>query len=269
MSAYYHLLDRTNIAKGDEFTSIAHYQSTIHTQGTWNDHEQHMAPITGLICHEMERYSPRDDCRIGRISIDVLGIIPFGSIELSTHFIRSGRTIELIETRISTNNRVHVIARAWRMATSNTSMVEGIEDASITPPQNLPQVDTLNKWGGGFLDSLHARGVSTSQVGKGMIWVTNEIHTVARHETSDFVRLMGLVDIANGIGARIDASKKQWVYPSLDLQIHMYRQPQGKWLGIEATQQIGSDGIGLTSSVLHDVLGAFGRCEQIITVRKI
>ncbi len=195
-----------------------------------------MAPVTGLICHEMERYSPREDWRIGRISIDILGIIPFGSIELSTHFIRSGRTIELIETRVSSNNKVHVIARAWRIKTGNTSTVEGIEDTSIISPQNLPDIDILHKWGGGFLDSLYSRAVSLPEIGRGIIWVTNEVNMVARHETSDFVRLMGLVDIANGVGARIDASKKQWVYPNLDLQIHMYRQPQGKWLGIEVNK---------------------------------
>ncbi len=269
MSAYYHLLDRKNLTNGDDITSIAHYQSTIHTQGTWNDHEQHMAPVTGLICHEMEHYFPRDDCRIARLSIDILGVIPFGNMELSTRFIRSGRTIELIETTVASDDRIHVIARAWRMATGDTSTVEGIEDSPITPPYNLPNVDILHKWGGGFLYSLSARITSQPQVGKGTIWVSTEVNMVAEDETSDFVRLMGLVDIANGIGARTDVRKKQWIYPNLDLQIHMHRQPQGKWLGIEARQQIGSDGIGLTSSILHDELGAFGRCEQIITIRKI
>jgi hypothetical protein len=30
----------------------------------------------------------------------------------------------------------------------------------------------------------------------------------------------------------------------------------------------GSDGIGLTSTVLHDLEGPFGRAEQILTIRK-
>jgi hypothetical protein len=36
-------------------------------------------------------------------------------------------------------------------------------------------------------------------------------------------------------------------------------------LGLETVQQYGSDGIGLTSAVLHDVYGPFGRSEQILT----
>lgn len=31
----------------------------------------------------------------------------------------------------------------------------------------------------------------------------------------------------------------------------------------------GDDGIGLTSSVLHDIYGPFGRSEQILTLRPI
>ncbi len=49
----------------------------------------------------------------------------------------------------------------------------------------------------------------------------------------------------------------------------MHRYPQGKWLGLETVQQYGSDGIGLTSAVLHDVYGPFGRSEQILTLRKM
>ena len=58
-------------------------------------------------------------------------------------------------------------------------------------------------------------------------------------------------------------------FSKLDLQLHLYRIPQGKWLGIEAVQQYGEDGIGLTSAVLHDTQGPFGRSEQILTLRKM
>ena len=49
----------------------------------------------------------------------------------------------------------------------------------------------------------------------------------------------------------------------------MYRAPTGRWLGLETVQQYGKDGIGLTSSVLHDLHGPFGRAEQILTLRKM
>ena len=49
----------------------------------------------------------------------------------------------------------------------------------------------------------------------------------------------------------------------------MHRMPKGRWLGLDAVQQYGADGIGITSAVLHDVYGPFGRSEQILTIRQI
>ena len=46
MSAYYQLIDRQTDAQG---VVTAQYCSTIHAQGAWNEHEQHMAPASGII----------------------------------------------------------------------------------------------------------------------------------------------------------------------------------------------------------------------------
>ena len=59
------------------------------------------------------------------------------------------------------------------------------------------------------------------------------------------------------------------MFPNVDLQIHLYRLPKGKWLGLDVQQQYGADGIGLTTAVLHDEEGPFGHAEQILTVRKV
>ena len=91
---------------------------------------------------------------------------------------------------------------------------------------------------------------------------------VENQPTTDFVHLMGMVDTANGIVPR-QGDDFAWAFPNLDLQIHLHRFPTGRWLGLQATQQFGSDGIGLTSAILHDVQGPFGRSEQILTLRKI
>lgn len=90
---------------------------------------------------------------------------------------------------------------------------------------------------------------------------------VAGEPTSDFVHLIGMVDTANGIAMR--TKDRAWIFPSIDLQIHLYRIPTGRWLGLDTVQQIGGNGVGLTSSVLHDEHGSFGRAEQILTVRHI
>ncbi|MBX3094149.1 MAG: thioesterase family protein, partial [Cryobacterium sp.] len=73
------------------------FASTSHAQGAWNDHEQHMAPVSGLLAHCLETFAPRPDLRMARLSFEILGLIPDGEFEIVTTMLRPGRTIELLQ----------------------------------------------------------------------------------------------------------------------------------------------------------------------------
>lgn len=266
MAAYYHLIKREQ----SNDVCIAHYQPTEHAQGAWNEHEQHMAPATGLLTAELANYLPQDNMRIARISLDILGLIPFDDFTITTRSIRPGKTIELIEAVMSSRGRDCIIARAWRLMTQDTSVIAGLEDAkALHQPDQLPAWDGMRGWPGKFIESVRLVSEADRRPGKGMVWMTNDMQMVAGEPTSDLVKLLGMVDTANGIVPRFGTalSKLQWMFPNTDLQIHMHRLPQGQWLGMQAVQQFGADGIGLTSAVLHDLHGPFGRSEQILTIR--
>lgn len=267
MTAYYQLSKREQQADGG---SVAYYQPTKHAQGAWNDHEQHMAPATGILTHELSQFAPQDNMRIARISLDILGLIPLSDFTITTRCIRPGKTIELIEAIMSSRGRDCIIARAWRLMTQDTSQIAGLEDQQAKhQPQQLAVWEGMKQWPGGFIESVHLVSEADRRSGKGMVWITNDTEMVAGEPTTDLVKLLGMVDTANGVVPRLDMSlsKLQWMFPNTDLQIHMHRAPKGQWLGIEAVQQYGADGIGLTSAVLHDVHGPFGRSEQILTIR--
>ncbi|USZ15314.1 thioesterase family protein [Moraxella sp. FZFQ2102] len=263
MPSYYQFLDRQEQADG---SIIARYMSTIHAQGAWNEHEQHMAPATGIISHELQHFSPRTDMRIARISLDIFGLIHAGEFEITTHTIRAGRTIELIESVMTAKGKVSITARAWRLQMSDTSAVAGLEDTPVAISDNRWPMDV--QWAGGFIRSVEAC-TDDRRAGSGVVWLSNDLEMVEGVPTTDFVRLMGMVDAANGVVPRIEQQTIEWLFPNLDLQIHLYRLPVGKRLGLQSIQQIGDDGIGLTSSILHDELGPFGRSEQILTVRQL
>lgn len=268
-NTYYTLLDRTMT---DDITT-SNYRCNIHCQGAWNDNEQHMAAATGLLAYELEQFKPRSDMRIGRISLDIFGLIHFGDVSVTTHIIRPGRTIELVETTMAANGKTCIIARAWRMQTSDTSEIAGLEDERIGHPESYPNWDGMKHWGGGYIDSIYLKADPDNRQGDGIVWINTDIDMVEENgetkPTSDFVHLMGMVDTANGVVPRIHQPNTiEWFFPNLDLQIHLHRMPVGRWLGLETVQQFGGDGVGLTSSVLHDAHGAFGRSEQILTIRK-
>lgn len=267
MPAYYTLIKREQHENG---VSVAHYQPTKHAQGAWNEHEQHMAPATGVLTAELNGYARQDNMRIARVSLDILGLIPLDDFIITTRCIRPGKTIELIEAVMSSRGRDAIIARAWRLMTQDTSEIAGLEDQKAPyNPEGLPVWDEMKGWPGGFIESVRLVTDTQRRPGRGMIWITNDIEMIEGVATDDLVHLLGMVDTANGVVPRlgIGLSKLEWMFPNTDLQIHMHRAPQGRWLGIEAVQQYGEDGIGLTSAILHDTQGPFGRSEQILTIR--
>lgn len=267
MSAYYQFINREPQADGSH---VARYQPTYHTQGTWNPDDQHMASATGLLTHELSQFAPQKDMRLARISLDILGRIPLAEACITTRFIRAGKTIALIESVLSCQGRDCIIARAWRLMTQDTRAIAGIEDSvALYQPEQLPEWQEMHKWPGGYIKTLTLVSEPNRRPGRGMVWVTNDVDMISGVPTDDLTHLMGMVDTANGVVPRtgLGLDEAQWMFPNTDLQIHMHRLPQGRWLGLEAVQQYGTDGIGLTSAILHDVYGPFGRSEQILTVR--
>lgn len=262
MAAYYRFISRESDESG---VSVAHYEPLLPAQGAWNAHEQHMAPATGVMCAELEAFLPRSDLRIGRVGLDILGLIPLQPFTITTKVLRPGKTIELIEATMASNGRACIVARAWRMQINDTSAIAALEDRAIAQPAEMEDWTGMKQWAGGFIESMQFKTDAERRAGRGVVWMNNDLDMVEGQVTSSFVHLMGMVDTANGIVPR--AKPDEWAFPNLDLHIDLLRWPQGQWLGLDTRQQYGSDGIGLTSSVLHDEAGVFGRSEQILTLR--
>ena len=65
----------------------------------------------------------------------------------------------------------------------------------------------------------------------------------------------------------VRADPREVLFPNIDLTAHLFRRPEGAWAGFDITVTFGADGIGLTSSVLHDVTGPLGTQAQLLTLR--
>lgn len=259
------------LAEGDFYYEVlgdGRFRSTIHAQGAWNEHEQHMAPASGIMADRLARHEPREDMRMARLSYEILGLIPGGEFEIVASTLRPGRTIELVQAELVSGGRTAIRATAWRMITSDTSAIAAFEDPRIPAPEDCEPYDAAAVWPGGYIASLHMRIAEGHRAGSGTVWLRTDYPLTDRADSGDLARLVGLVDTANGIAARVPPGKGSYAFPNLDLQIHMYRQPEGEWLGLDNEVTFGTDGIGLTSTVLHDLTGPFGRAEQILTLRR-
>lgn len=245
------------------------FRPTVHVGGAWDVDEQHIAPALGLLAHvvERERDGRRDDgmC-LTRLSYDIWGTVPLETVETSVRVIRPGRTVELTEAELTYAGRRIVTLRAWSMLGRDTQQFAGTTFAAIPSPDETPQWDPTTVWQGGFIKAAQVRR-SQAEPGRASFWVTTDEPLVADEPVSATARAVGLFDIANGMTVRADP--REVAFPNVDLTAHLFRQPGRDWIGFDTTVTFGATGLGLTSSVLHDLEGPFGTLAQILTVRPL
>lgn len=250
-----------------ERTGASSFRATELVGGAWDTATQHIAPALGLLAHavEVDRDGRRDDgLVVGRLSYDILGTMPLDVVDVSVEVLRAGRTIELVEAVMSHAGRAGVRLRAWLLQPGDTAAVEGSALPRIAAPDELEPWDPAEVWPGGFIASTEVRR-RLVEPGRGQFWVRPVVPLVEDEEVSGLARLAGMLDISNGMVVREDPRKV--AFPNLDLTAHLFRQPEGEWLGFDTTVSFGSGGLGLTSSLLHDASGPVGTSAQGLTVR--
>ncbi|WP_344936827.1 thioesterase family protein, partial [Actinoplanes nipponensis] len=251
-----------------ERAGAGRFRPTAATGGAWAVDEQHISPMTGLIVHAVEQFAAArgaDGMVVARVSMDILGVLKLEEFEIRVETVRPGRTIELVEAVVIARGRPAVRARVWRLAEHDTAAVTGGQGPALPHPETATGWAMSDAWPGEFITTLDVRPIGTVGPGRTTAWVSTPLDLVAGEPVSNLARYLALVDTANGIAIR--ESPKEWLFPNLDLTIHLHRQPRGPWTGLDTTVVFGARGHGLTSTTLHDLDGPVGRAEQILTVR--
>lgn len=247
---------------GDRFTP------TESCFGPWFADAQHVGPPTALLVRAIEHAAPADDVKqLGRVTVDVLGVVPAGELQLRTTIERAGRTIELVGAEVSAGGRTVLRARAWRLMHGDTA---GFTAGELPPLPPLSETVTRGRpegWLPGYLDAVEWRWLrgGLDEPGPGAVWARLRVPVVEGEEPSSMQRLAAIADSSNGIGAPLDIT--EWLFLNTELSIHLHRAPTGEWVGVDAVSTIGPTGMGTVSAALFDGSGHVGRCAQQLTVR--
>jgi hypothetical protein len=243
------------------------FRATAHVQGAWDPQEQHVAPALGLMVHAMEHdHAERaaSPLQLSRVAFDILGVMPIDAVELVTRVVRPGRTIELVEAVLSHGGRPAVVGRGWFLKTADTTSLAGSALPAPPPRGELALWDTSDVWPGRFVTTVETLRHQV-EPGRAWAWMRPLVPVLAGEDVSPTARLMGMVDIFNGLTVR--AAPADVHFPNVDLTAHLLRAPVGEWFAADTTVSFGPDGRGLTHTVVHDDAGPLGTVSQSLTVR--
>ncbi|MFO7162553.1 MAG: thioesterase family protein [Mycolicibacterium hassiacum] len=263
--SYYELVDADHPV-GDRFAA------TDLVRSTWSADIQHGAPVSALLVRALERCAPRQDARLSRVLVDLLGGVPAdGDLWVRSWVERPGRQIELVMAEMLAPHRQgepRAVARAsgWRFATLDTTEVAGAPVPPLRPLSEARSRDLKKDWDRNYVHSLDWRWLTEPLCeGPGESWIRPEVDLVAGEAMTPLQRLFAVADDANGIGTKLDI--RRWTFMNTDLAVHVYRVPAGEWIGIRAQTHYGPDGVGTTVGTLFDGDGAVGSIQQSVLVR--
>jgi hypothetical protein len=156
-------------------------------------------------------------------------------------------------------------ARAWRvLRTDCPDTGPGL----ITPPP-LPETETPlvpGGWVDGYLSAIEWRRVrgAFGEPGPATEWTRMRYPLVAGEEPSPLERILAVADSGNGISGELDL--RRWLFINPELTVHLFREPAGEWICLDAQSNIAAGGAGLATSVLSDTAGPVGVGAQSLLV---
>jgi hypothetical protein len=265
--SYYELIDDAG-ALGEKFST------TDLARGTWSASIQHGGPVSALLVRALERCERRDDTRLSRVVIDLLGGVPAeGDLWVRSQLDRGGKQIELVSAEMlapGPDGEPRPVARAsgWRLQQLDT---EDLAYAAV--PLLRPRTEAHSRnlkarnWDRNYVHSLDWLWLTERLTkGPGESWIKPQVDLVKGDAMTPLERLFAVADCANGIGSKLDITK--WTFLNTDLAVHVFRIPEGEWIGIRADTSYGPDGIGTTVGTLFDEQGAIGAIQQSVLVRR-
>ena len=185
--------------------------------------------------------SGADDGRSSaRLSLDILGVVAIEEIEIAVRTVRPGRTIELVEALVTCAGRTVVLARAWRLAGATRPRSPAAPAADPAARGAAVLADDV-----GLARRLHrlprrTPGRRRAARARHRLGLLAPRARSTAWTVSPLASYVALVDTANGICVREPTDA--WLFPNVDLTLHLHRQPVAGPVGLDTTVVFGADG---------------------------
>jgi Thioesterase-like superfamily len=240
------------------------------TRGPWDPNAQHAGPPAALIGQAIERCGEPDGRQVGRVTFEIMRPVPIEPLSVVARVARPGRSVELIEAELSSNEEVLVRATAWRL---RTQQVELDPRPRADPPPPGPDAASERDFfptgmDVGYHTAMQYRFVEGGflEVGPATVWMRMRHPLVAGEEPTPLQRVLVAADSGNGVSAALDW--RRFLFINTDLSVHLHRLPAGEWVCLDARTFPEPHGVGLADTALYDESGRIGRAAQTLLVRE-
>ena len=253
--------------------AAAGYRAAPLTRGPWDERMMHGGAPAALLAHAIEQTEPGAELAVTRLTVEFLGGVPVGPVQTATTLAKPGRRFQVVDASLRAGGRPVCLARAVRVRRAELPDAAAIplplRSATVVPrPETgepwLAFVEGDDLFYPGATEIVLVGGATGS--GHAIAWIRLRGDLLPGVAPSPLVRACAAADFANGLSAILPF--EEWLFVNTELTVHVYREPVGEWIGLDAQTVSDASGIGLATGVLHDLSGPFGSCAQSLFVER-
>jgi hypothetical protein len=258
-----------------------------HARGPWDPGALHGGAPAALLTAAFARLEPGAQLLIGRLGFEFLRPIPLAPLTLSTDIVRPGRRVQEIAGELRAGDQLVARASALRVqavpATAAAAAAAETEPPrrdlgtpAANPPERMPPPESGTPARFALNDSSDASFAATAMemrwlddphaLGPARVWMRLRYPLLPGEPLTPLMRLAATADFCNGVSAALPFER--FLFINADLTIHLQREPQGEWIGLEARTRLHDGGAGLAEAVLHDERGPLGRAFQTLVIQE-
>jgi hypothetical protein len=250
------------VPEGDRFLS------TEYTRGPWDPRYQHAGPPAALMARAIEALDGGELFTVSRFTIEVLRSIPVKPLTARARMVRPGKRVQLCEAFLSDEDGDVAVARAWRVRRGDTQAeATAPETPLFAGPADAAASPEFDPWKGpSYFSAVEWRQATGSFMAPGpsATWMRMRIALVDGEEPSPLTRVLVAADSGNGISMELSLSTHLFI--NTELTVHLFAEPRGDWVCLDARTRIGPEGVGLASSILYDASARIGVGNQALLV---
>lgn len=263
------------------------YRTTSAAQGPWDPGTQHGGPPAALLATAIEEQTARPDLRVARVTVDFLGPIPLGVLNVTVKILRPGRRVQLAGAELTHDGKLVAVARTWQHAVAtapgkdpdmNTGTDPGTDTGATEesggpesghaapplPPEKAHGSALFAGFGYGRAIEWRATAGSIRELGPAAVWARPRVPLVAGTAMTGLQRALVVADSANGISLSLPLDR--FLSMPTSLNVAFLRHPAGEWVHLDARTEFSGDGVGLTSARLADRTGLLATIAQPLLV---
>lgn len=231
------------------------YAPTEYARGTWDPRIMHGRYVSAILAHAMEAAHGSPDFQVSRISVDLFRTPYRQPVRLETRLVRDGNRIRVADASIFLEADGSELARGSMVMLRRTEQPDG----EIWAPEIEPMPDPAVLEGEPGEYAAHRIPGAVRGRDRDRAWYRAKRPLVLGVPLTPVVRVALTADLAN---VSANGGSEGLNYINADVVVHMVRDPEGEWVGLDTIAHHAAEGIAVGECLIHDRSGPLGRVSM-------